>query len=136
MFNRVYCKLVRNPALWKVCPIAINDDAKSVSGEAFVQRCSVKKVFLEISQNSQENTWKRDSGTGVFLWILRSFKEHLLGTIIKHVGGAAGGFYKFFKKFFVAQETIDLNISRPSSFFRKYFMAPLINFSFLFKAYL
>ena len=24
--------------------------------EAVVQRCSVKKVFLEISQNSQENT--------------------------------------------------------------------------------
>ena len=28
--------------------------------EAVVQRCSVKKVFLEISQNSQENTWARD----------------------------------------------------------------------------
>ena len=25
--------------------------------EAVVQRCSVKKLFLEISQNSQENTW-------------------------------------------------------------------------------
>ena len=49
--------------------------------EAVVQRCSVKKLFLEISQNSQENTCarvsarylrpaallKRDSGTGVFL---------------------------------------------------------------------
>ena len=53
---------------------------------AFVRRCSVKKVFLEISQNSQENKtlvsetlfdkvsglspatlFKRDSGTGVFL---------------------------------------------------------------------
>ena len=29
--------------------------------EAVVQRCSVKKVFLEISQNSQENTCARDS---------------------------------------------------------------------------
>ena len=29
-----------------------------------------KKVFLEISQNSQE---KRDSGTGVFPWILWNF---------------------------------------------------------------
>ena len=27
--------------------------------EAVVQRCSVKKVFLEISQNSQENTCAR-----------------------------------------------------------------------------
>ena len=29
--------------------------------EALVQRCSVKKVFLEISQNSQENTRARVS---------------------------------------------------------------------------
>ena len=29
--------------------------------EVVVQRCSVKKVFLEISQNSQENTWARVS---------------------------------------------------------------------------
>ena len=53
--------------------------------EAVVERCSVKKMFLEISQNSQENTCirgsffiklqasglqiylKRDSGTGVLL---------------------------------------------------------------------
>ena len=41
--------------------------------------------------------------------------------------GGGGGFYKFFKKHFVAQETIDLNISWPSNFFRKYFMTPPIN---------
>ena len=29
--------------------------------EAVTQRCSVKKVFLEISQNSQENTFSRVS---------------------------------------------------------------------------
>ena len=29
--------------------------------EALVQRCSVKKMFLEISQNSQENTCARIS---------------------------------------------------------------------------
>ena len=29
--------------------------------EAVVQRYSVKKLFLEISQNSQENTFARDS---------------------------------------------------------------------------
>ena len=33
-----------------------------------------KKVFLEILQNSQENTCVRDS---VFLWILWNFQEHL-----------------------------------------------------------
>ena len=49
--------------------------------------------------------------------------------------GRAEGFYKFFKKYFVAQETIDLNISWPINFFRKYFMAPSYS-SFLFKAYL
>ena len=47
-----------------------------------------------------------------------------------------GEFYKFFKKKIVAQETIDLSISQSSNFFGKYFMAPPINFSFLFKAYL
>ena len=35
------------------------------------------------------------------------------GAYIKYVGGGAGGFCKFFKKNFVAQETIDLNISWP-----------------------
>ena len=32
-----------------------------VCAEAVVQRCSVKKVFLEILQNSQENTCARAS---------------------------------------------------------------------------
>ena len=53
---------------------------------------------------------------------------------MKEEGG--GGFYKFFQKYFLAQETIDLNISWPSNSFRKYFMALPIDFSFLFKAYL
>ena len=35
--------------------------------EAVAQTCSAKKVFLEIWQNSQENTCSGDSGTGVFL---------------------------------------------------------------------
>ena len=45
----------------------------------------LKKEFLKILYISQENTCalglqlyeKRDSGTGVFLWILRNFQEHL-----------------------------------------------------------
>ena len=32
-----------------------------MSPEAVVPRCSVEKVFLEIAQNSQENTCARDS---------------------------------------------------------------------------
>ena len=83
------------------------DDKKTMANfRSSHQRCSVKKVFLEVSQNSQENTcarvsffnkaaaWKhlcqslffdkvanfikkRDSGTGVFMWILWNFWEHL-----------------------------------------------------------
>ena len=30
---------------------------KVIPPEAVIKKCSVKKVFLEISQNSQENTW-------------------------------------------------------------------------------
>ena len=36
------------------------DDCYLVLLEAVVQRCSVKKVFLEISQNLQENNCARD----------------------------------------------------------------------------
>ena len=67
---------------------------------------------------------------------LRHERVKSKGAYIKYVGGDTGGFYKFFKKYFVAQETMDLNISWPSNFSRKYFMAPSINFSFLFKVYL
>ena len=35
--------------------------------EAVARGCSIKKVFLEISQNTQEKTCVRVSGTGVFL---------------------------------------------------------------------
>ena len=57
------------------------------------QRCSIKKEFLKLLQNSQENTCvrvsflmklqasgqqlhsKRDTGSSVFLWILQMFYE-------------------------------------------------------------
>ena len=63
--------------------------------EAVAQMCSVKKMFLEISQNSLEKPCARvsflinlqasvpqlyskwDSGTGVFRYILWSFYEHI-----------------------------------------------------------
>ena len=62
-----------------------------LSAEATTGGVLWKKVFSEISQNSQENTcakvsilitlqasglqvfWNRDSGIGVFLWILQNF---------------------------------------------------------------
>ena len=51
-------------------------------------------------------------------------------------GGGSRGFYKFLKKDFVAQETMDLNFSWSSNFFGKCSIAPLISFSFLFESYL
>ena len=64
--------------------------------EAVTRGCSVKKVFLKVSQNSQKNTCvrlqatlgadkgadlrqlysKRGFGTGAFLRILRNIYEH------------------------------------------------------------
>ena len=47
--------------------------------EAAVQRCSVKRVFLEISQNSQENTCARVS----FLIKLKKFiKKETLAQVL------------------------------------------------------
>ena len=65
---------------------------------------------------------------------IKSIFMYSKGGYIMYVGGGTGGFYKFFKKYFVAQGTIDLNISWTSISFEKYFMAPPINFSSLFKA--
>ena len=45
------------------------------------RRFSIKNVFLQISQNSRENTCARisslrDSSTGFFLWIFWNLKDH------------------------------------------------------------
>ena len=61
--------------------------------ESVVRRCSLKKMFLKISQILWENTCagisilislqfcrKRDSGTVVFLWILRNVFKNTLFT--------------------------------------------------------
>ena len=63
-----------------------------IISETVSRICSVKRVLSEISQNSQENTCarvsatlsKRDSGTGVFPWILRNFYNHLF---LQHTSG-------------------------------------------------
>ena len=44
--------------------------------EAVTRRCSVKKVFLDISQNSQENTYARAS----FLIKLQAWRQEHLRT--------------------------------------------------------
>ena len=59
--------------------IHVGSSARSFAAtEAVVQRCSVKKVFLEISQNSQENTCARVS----FLIKLQAFiKKETLAQV-------------------------------------------------------
>ena len=44
------------PPLCSFCKSSDETAVLLFSREAVAQRCSVKKVFLEISQNSQENT--------------------------------------------------------------------------------
>ena len=60
-----------------------------VKKEAVARRCSVKKVFSKISQNAEKNLcrslcflglqvyYKRNSGTGVFLWIFQFFLRNI-----------------------------------------------------------
>ena len=39
--------------------VSINTETVDTSAKTVARRCSVRKVFLEISQNSQENTCAR-----------------------------------------------------------------------------
>ena len=55
---------------------------------------------------------------------------------IKYVGRGVGGFYKFFKKYFVAQGTTELNILWLSNFIEQNSMAPPNSFIFLFNPWL
>ena len=45
----------------------MNDSLDTVTARSNYRRRSVKEVFLEISQNSQENTCDRDSFLGILL---------------------------------------------------------------------
>ena len=65
---------------------------------------SVTEVYYKVRQVLQ-------SATVITKWDVTMY--------IKYVGGGTWGFYKFFKKSFVAQGTIELNISWPSNFFEK-----------------
>ena len=79
-FLRKYLKTTVVICIFKNTPSSIFDRILNTS-EGVAQRCSVKKVLLEVSQNSQENTCalsvqlylKKYSGTGIFLRILRNF---------------------------------------------------------------
>ena len=74
------------------------------------RRCSVKKVFLKASQNSQENTCagvslfletllKNGSSSGVFLWNLRICSGHLPCRTPKNGCFCVDYFVEVFRKF-------------------------------------
>ena len=53
-------KFLRTPILKNICEsLLLKINISVTNSEAVVQRCSVKKLFLEISHNSQENTCAR-----------------------------------------------------------------------------
>ena len=52
---------IKRPSSTKFLGILVDENHTWVDPEAVARRCSVKKVFLEISQNSQENTCARVS---------------------------------------------------------------------------
>ena len=61
-----------------ICELLICKRKHCVKSEAVAQRCSVKKLFLEILAGlGLQLCQKRVPGTGVFLWILRNFQECL-----------------------------------------------------------
>ena len=66
------------------------------------RRYSVKKVFLEILQNSQENTCVL-----VLLWILRNFWEHLQTT-------ASGSTWTYITMKYICQHLNDTAVKQKS----------------------
>ena len=73
--------LLEPSLLLRKCGILIFYKPKYQVSEAVVRRCSIKKVFFKISQILQENTCaKKDSGTGVFLWIFQYFHTYFCRT--------------------------------------------------------
>ena len=90
----------------------------------------IMKTFALFCLISKPTCFQSVNPTCVYLILTNKpnlFTLSAKGAYIKYVGGGDGGFYEFFKKCFVAQETIGLNISWPINFFRKYFMALTCN---------
>ena len=84
-FNEFYgsINLDAGEIIWKLLR-DIWKSWKHLNGSSH-RRCSIKKVFLKISQNSQKSIWV--SCTGIFLWILWNFYEHIFhGTPLDGYG--------------------------------------------------
>ena len=68
-----------------------------------------KKVFFKMLQNLQENTCTRVSSTGVFLWILQHFKEHIFsqntsGRLLLLLRYQIYCYQIYYKEFFIFRE--------------------------------
>ena len=79
ILNTFYCKLRINSVTER-----LSDEGHFITLlyhkiEAVVQRCSVKKVFLKISQNSQENTYAKGS---FFLFFCNFIKKETLALVL------------------------------------------------------
>ena len=53
VFSCEFCEIFKNTFCYRTPPVAASEKLKA---EAVVQRCSVKKMFLEITLNSEEST--------------------------------------------------------------------------------
>ena len=60
-FHQKFAKLAYEKCSYKTVSKKAEADVRKCFSETVAQRCSVKQVFLEISQNSQENTCARVS---------------------------------------------------------------------------
>ena len=102
------------------------DTSHSQRPEATTRGALWKKEFLEISQNSQEKVcvpssflikllasglqlyWKRDSGTDIFLWILRTpFLQYTPGRLLLNVN-LIQGFWLYLKIPFLVKTKVKL----------------------------
>ena len=85
--------------------------------ETVFRRCSVEKVFLEhLCQSLFFNKvagWKKDSDTGVFLWILQNFQEHLF---LQHTSGA---YFWWFNTSYIRNETMEPEVVIQRCFIQK-----------------
>ena len=61
LFHQKFAKLAYEKCCYETVSKNAEADVRKCFSETVAQRCSVKQVFLEISQNSQENTCARVS---------------------------------------------------------------------------
>ena len=101
-------------------------DASLKVSEAVAQRCSVKQVFLEISQNSQESTCARAPVNFAKFLRTPSLKEKLMWLLLKftkkkhfHTSSFMYFAFKFSECIMIASSDEDLKVCEHNFFQRK-----------------